>query len=143
MYTALEIANYVIDRCTGQGYPVSHIRLQELLYCIRREFLSLGRDIFTDPIEALRNGPVVRSVHNRYCAFASRGISLRFTTSVLSEDALIINQIIDKYHSLPPWEMADLIKSRSGAWETVYNGGRGEYRPIPPELIIDEIKRGC
>lgn len=138
MYTALEVANYVIDRCTSQGHPVSYFRLQELLYCIRKEFLSMGEDIFTDPIEAAPSGPLVRSVHNRYCAFAARGISLRFATSIQKTHALIIDQIIDKYYSLPPWDMADLIKPNGGAWETVYNGGKGKYRTIPPELIADE-----
>ena len=138
MYTALEIANYVIDRCAGQGHPVSYFRLQELLYCIRKEFLSMGEDIFTDPIEAGQTGPLVRSVHNRYCAFAARGISLRFPGSIQGSHAQIINQVIDKYHSLPPWDMAELIKSKGGAWDTTYDGGKGKYRILPPELIADE-----
>ena len=138
MYTALEVAHYVIDRCASQGHPVSYFRLQELLYCIRKEFLSIGEDIFMDPIEAAPSGPLVRSVHNRYCAFASRGISLRFATSIQETHALIINQIIDKYSFLPPWDMADLIKAKGGAWDTVYDGGKGKYKIIPPELIADE-----
>lgn len=138
MYTALEVANYVIDRCAGQRHPVSYFRLQELLYCIRKEFLSIGEDIFTDPIEASQSGPLVRSVHNRYCAFASRGISLRFTTSIQETHALIMNQIIDKYYSLPPWDMADLTKGKGGAWESVYKDGKGKYQIIPPQMIVDE-----
>lgn len=138
MYTAIEVANYVIDRCTSQGHPVSYFRLQELLYCIRKEFLSIKENIFTDPFEAGQTGPLVRSVHNRYCAFASRGISLRFNTSIQETHALIINQIIEKYSSLPPWDMAKLTKPEGGAWETIYNGGKGKYRIIPPILIADE-----
>ena len=138
MYTALEVANYVIDRCTSQGHPVSYFRLQELLYCIRKEFLSMGEDIFTDPIEATPSGPLVRSVHNRYCAFASRGISLRVATSIQETHALIIDQIIDRYCSLPPWDMAELTKPKGGPWETIYDGGKGKYRTIPSELIADE-----
>ena len=138
MYTALEVANYVIDRCAGQGHPVSYFRLQELLYCIRKEFLSMGEDIFTDPIEAGQSGPLVRSVHNRYCAFAARGISLRFATSIQETHALIMNQVIDKYCSIPPWDMAALIKPKGDAWDTVYDGGKGKYRIIPPGLIADE-----
>lgn len=98
----------------------------------------MGEDIFADPIEAGQNGPLVRSVHNRYCAFAARGISLRFNTSIQETHALIINQVIDKYYSLPPWDMAELIKAKDGAWDTVYDGGKGKYRIIPPELIADE-----
>ena len=138
MYTALEVAHYVIDRCAGQGHPVSYFRLQELLYCIRKEFLSMREDIFTDPIEADQSGPLVRSVHNRYCAFAARGILLRFATSIQESHALIINQVIDKYCSLSPWDMADLIKAKGGAWETVYNDGKGKFRIIPPNLIAAE-----
>ena len=138
MYTALEVANYVIERCASQGHPVSYFRLQNLLYCIRKEFLSMGEDIFTDPIEAEQNGPLVRSVHNRYCAFASRGISMRFSTSIQETHALIINQVIDKYHSLPPWDMGELTKPKGGAWETVYDGGKGKYRIISPNLIATE-----
>ena len=138
MYTALEVADYVIDRCTHQGHPVSYFRLQELLYCIRKEFLSMGEDIFTDPIEAGQTGPLVRSVHNLYCAFAARGISLRVATSIQETHALIINQVIDKYYSLPPWDMAELTKPKGGAWDTTYDGGKGKYRILPPELIAYE-----
>lgn len=138
MYTALEVANYIIDRCANQGHPVSYFRLQELLYCIRKEFLSIREDIFMDPIEAGQNGPLVRSVHNRYCAFAARGILLRFSTSIQKVYALIINQIIEKYYSLPPWDMADLTKGSGGAWESVYKGGKGKYQVIPPQMIADE-----
>lgn len=138
MYTAIEVANYVIERCASQGHPVSYFRLQNLLYCIRKEFLSMGEDIFTDPIEAGQSGPLVRSVHNRYCAFASRGISMRFSTSIQETHALIINQVIDKYHSLPPWDMAKLTQPKGGAWETVYDGGKGKFRIISPNLIAAE-----
>lgn len=138
MYTALQIADYVINRCTLDGHPVSYFRLQELLYCIRREFLRAGKDIFGESIEAGPCGPVVRSVHNRYCAFASRGILLRCETSVLPQDAVIINQIIAEYGNLPPWDMADLIKPDGGAWDTVYDNGRGRFRAIPPSLIAAE-----
>ena len=41
MYSALEIAKYIIDKCTKDRCPVSNLQLQKILYYVQREFLSL------------------------------------------------------------------------------------------------------
>ena len=42
MYSALNIAKYIIDKCTRERYPVSNLQLQKILYYIQREFLQLS-----------------------------------------------------------------------------------------------------
>ena len=34
--------------------------------------------------------------------------------------------------------MAELIKAKGGAWDIVYDGGKGKFRIISPNLIVDE-----
>lgn len=70
MYSALNIAKYIIDKCTRERYPVSNLQLQKILYYIQREFLQLGTKAFSEEIEAWQFGPVVPAVYRQYAALA-------------------------------------------------------------------------
>lgn len=38
MYSALEIAKYVVNKCTVDRHPISNLQLQKILYYIQRSF---------------------------------------------------------------------------------------------------------
>lgn len=40
MYSALNMAKYIIDKCTKDRYPISNLQLQKILYYVQREFLQ-------------------------------------------------------------------------------------------------------
>ncbi|WP_275442883.1 Panacea domain-containing protein [Petralouisia muris] len=52
MYSVLEIAKYIIDKCTEDRCPVSNLQLQKILYYVQREFLQQGTKAFPEEIEA-------------------------------------------------------------------------------------------
>lgn len=39
MYKALDISNYIINKCIDDNIPISNMQLQKILYCIQRECL--------------------------------------------------------------------------------------------------------
>ena len=78
MYLALEIAKYIIDKCTKDNCPISNLQLQKILYYIQREFLQQGEIAFPEEIEAWQFGPVVPEVYRQYCGFGALPIRMRY-----------------------------------------------------------------
>ena len=67
MYSAKEVARYIIDYSCDQGRTVSNLRLQKLLYFVQVEFLvNRGKACFKDEIHAWHYGPVVPEVYYEY-----------------------------------------------------------------------------
>lgn len=94
MYSALNMAKYIIDKCTKDRYPISNLQLQKILYYIQREFLQQGTVAFPESIEAWQFGLVVPEVYKQYCGFGALPIRMRYVVDIRSSDENIINPII-------------------------------------------------
>lgn len=135
MYSALNIAKYTIDKCTKEMHPISNLQLQKILYYIQREFLQQGIRAFPEEIEAWQFGPVVPEVYRQYCGFGALPIRMRYAVNMESDDARIINPIIERKRMLNPWDMVSDTHSTGKAWDLTYRGGQGDHQIIPQELI--------
>lgn len=74
MYSALTVANCIIDYCNSKRRGVSNLKLQKILYYVQAEFLVSTPDhspCFYDQIEAWDFGPVVPSVYHEYKIYGS------------------------------------------------------------------------
>lgn len=135
MYPALNMAKYIIDKCTKDRYPISNLQLQKILYYIQREFLQQGAMAFPENIEAWQFGPVVPGVYKQYCGFGALPIRMRYTVVIQENDQRIINPIIEKKRILNPWDMVSDTHSSGKAWDLIYNDGLGDHQVIPQDLI--------
>ncbi len=135
MYFALNIAKYIIDKCTRERYPVSNLQLQKILYYIQREFLQLGTKAFSEEIEAWQFGPVVPAVYRQYCGFGALSIRMRYHVELDEDFMNIIDPIVEKKRLLNPWDMVSDTHSLGKAWDLIYRGGLGDHQVIPQELI--------
>lgn len=135
MYSALQVAKYIIDKCTQERHPVSNLQLQKILYYIQKEFLQSGICAFDDDIEAWQFGPVVPAVYRQYCGFGAMPIRMRYNTIINNEDRRIMNPIIERKRILNPWDMVSDTHRSGKAWDIVYDNGIGDHRIIPNELI--------
>ena len=135
MYLALEIAKYIIDKCTKDNCPISNLQLQKILYYIQREFLQQGTIAFPENIEAWQFGPVIPEVYKQYCGFGALPIRMKYVIVIRSNDENIINPIIEKKRMLNPWDMVSDTHSPGKAWDLIYNSGLGDHQIIPKELI--------
>ena len=135
MYSALNIAKYIIDKCTKDRDPISNLQLQKILYYIQREFLQQGAMAFSEDIVAWQFGPVVPEVYKQYCGFGALPIRMRYVVTIQSSDKNIINPIIEKKRILNPWDMVSDTHSSGKAWDLIYRGGLGDHQIIPRELI--------
>lgn len=139
MYSALDVAKYIVDYTYDHGNPVSNLRLQKILYFVQAEFLvSKGRPCFQEKILAWNLGPVVREVYHEYRIFGSASIASTGTENqeynISTSDRETINGMVDQCdqystpqlveisHEQDPWKEA--IKKDD---KIISNGSIKEY----------------
>lgn len=136
MYKALDLANYIVDKCIKDDAPITNLQLQRILYFIQKDFLKSGSQAFSDYIEAWEFGPVVPNVYFCFCGFGAMFISIsKGAVPNLTSDKNIIDNIIEAKRSLTPWEAAKETHKATGAWSKVYDNGKGRQHIIPVGLI--------
>ena len=137
MYKAMDLANYIVDKCIKDNVPITNLQLQRILYFVQKDFLKRGSQAFSDYIEAWAFGPVVPNVYFCFCGFGAMPILFisRDTVPNLSTDKNIIDKIVENKRSLTPWEIAKETSKITGAWSKVYDNGKGRQHIIPVGLI--------
>lgn len=142
MYPVLELAKYIVAKCIKDNHPISNLQLQKILYYIQREFLQkLGRKAFSEGIQAWPFGPVVPDVYYYFCGAGAMPIwicddpSEEVIQSIPPEERQIIDGIIETKRLLNPWDMVADTHRQGGAWESVYDDGRGNKTTIPTDKI--------
>ncbi|MDD3794695.1 MAG: DUF4065 domain-containing protein [Lachnospiraceae bacterium] len=137
MYSALDLSKYIVSKCIKENHPISNLQLQKILYYIQKEFLKNGCFAFGDDIEAWQFGPVVPNVYYHYCGFGAMAISnSRDNYTIKSDDAAIVDDIVEKKRLLDPWTMVSETHKPNGAWAQIYNkNGVRNHKVIPPDLI--------
>lgn len=120
MYRALDIARYIIERCSSTNIAISNLKLQKILYFVQAEFLvAKSQPCFAEKIEAWDFGPVVPDVYYAYRMFGSANIPCVGRSGVSqiisSRDKELLDGVIDacsKYsasalveitHNQDPW----------------------------------------
>ena len=64
VYSAMEIAEYAVNRRYRHGTPISNLQLQKILYFLQVIYASeTGELLFADQFEAWPYGPVIRDVY--------------------------------------------------------------------------------
>ena len=117
MYMAVDIAKYIINKCTIEQCPISNLQLQKILYCIQRD---------------------IPEVYYRYCGFGALGICIKYDVDMDSDYAAIINPIIERKRMMNSWDWSKDINISGKAWNQVYDGGKGDHKIIPKRLIKEE-----
>lgn len=134
-YTALDIAKYIITKCTKDGYPISNLQLQKILYYIQKEYIQSGDMLFGDLFEAWQFGPVIPNVYYTFCGFGSMPIMRSYSITIDAEVTSKIDSIIEAKRLLDPWDMVAETHKINGAWDITYNNGSGNHQVIDNELI--------
>ena len=134
-YKAVNIARYIINKCTADEHPISNLQLQKILYYVQKEFLTNDLVAFDDDFEAWQFGPVIPEVYYLYCGFGATAIRMRYVTDIEKDYANTINPIVEKKRCLDPWFMVEDTHKPGKAWAEIYRNGLGNHQIIPKELI--------
>ena len=139
-YTALEVAKYIINKCTSDGKLITNLQLQKILYYVQMYFLkNQKRAIFSDEIEAWQFGPVIREVYDYFCG--SGAMTIYYIqiggSNIAYEDAILIDKIVEEKRDLNPWKMVKDTHEKGKAWDLIYQDGLGYKEVIPKRLIAE------
>lgn len=132
---ALDIAKYIVDKCVKDGYPISNLQLQKILYYIQKDFLSRGDTAFCDEIEAWQFGPVVPNVYYFFCGNGSMPITSTYEETCHPDNVEFIDKIVEEKRDLAPWDLVNETHRPGGAWNKIYADGEGHKALIPTSLI--------
>ena len=138
MYSALDVARYIILYYREKKIAISNLKLQKLLYYVQGEFLSSKNECcFCDEIQAWKHGPVIPNVYFSYNSYMANPIlSTQKPSSDISDtDKTIINKVLDKYEHTDAWDLVDMTHQEY-PWKSVY---RDDVPNIA--ITIDSLKR--
>ena len=135
-YSALDVAKYIISKCTQDGCSISNLQLQKILYFCQGEFYKNHNiPLFKDDIEAWQYGPVIPKVYDRYCAYGASKIYEKNLASILKDpDKEELDPIIEKYRSMKIWDLVDETHKVGTPWAEVYKDN--EINQIIPKDMI-------
>lgn len=136
MYSALEVARFVIEYCRKNGLLMSNLKLQKVLYFIQAEFLVRnGEPCFFERIEAWPFGPVVSNVYHEYKTFGSSNIYSNLSNfyDIAEEDRNIIKDIVKACNRFSATQLVELTHNQA-PWKNAYNNGN---RIITNDSILE------
>ncbi len=140
LYSAIEVAKYVISYCTKKNRPVSNLKLQKMLYYTWIDYYKKTQNaLFLDDICAWQLGPVVPDVYYEYCSYAGTPIIEEYDINLLAEDQVLINSIIENYLYVSASSLVSRSHKKGGAWDRVYQDGLGN-RDVIPFALIQEVE---
>ena len=142
-HRAIDVARYIVTKCTDDECPISNLQLQKILYYVQLNyFRKLGEWAFDDDMEAWQHGPVVPSVYREFMRGGS-GEIIEFFFGIenifYEEEREIIDRVTEKCRALPPWELVARTHRPGSPWDRVYKPG--EKKVIPKEYIKEYARR--
>lgn len=136
VYRAIDIAQYIVSKCTLDHQPISNLQLQKILYFLQKKYLQeQGTPLFDEEIQAWQFGPVVPEVYYQYCGFGSMPITMRYDIQLPRADGELIDKVVEEERGKDPWELVEETHAPDKAWFQIYANGQGNHEVIPKSLI--------
>lgn len=137
MYSAIEIAKYVITYCMLMNTLVSNLQLQKILYYLQVYYLKQGYSLFREEIYAWQHGPVVPEVYYMFSGYGASKIQNVYNTGIDPKDTMNIDPIVEKLRQIDPWKLVRMTHRAGQPWDMVYNDKIDRAGVI--EKKIDEV----
>ena len=138
MYTAEEIAKFVITFCNSIGRPISNLHLQKILYYLQVHFAKRGQQLFIDELYAWQYGPVVPNVYFLFSGYGATKIRNSYVTNIQSDIAREIENIVRRLIDISPCELVNMTHKENGPWSITYDNGAGKDKVIDYELLSSD-----
>ncbi len=140
-YGAIEIARYVVSYFYKNDDPITHLKLQKLLYFLWIDYYKKKHEyLFSDDVCAWKLGPVVPVVYNEFCMYSSIPINTEYDTSIEETDKALIDEILKKWGRYSASCLVDKTHESGSVWSEVYRMGKGSGNVIPFDLMKEDIE---
>lgn len=138
MINAIDLAKYIVSKCSRDECPISNLQLQKILFFIQKNRLVQNGWSIKDDFEAWQYGPVIRSVYNFFSIYAGIKIDEVFRYNLPDYVMEDVNDTVEKLRKMDPWELVTATHEKGGAWDTVYQNGLGYKKIISKKLIANK-----
>lgn len=142
MYTAQQIADYIVWSAHESGSFISNLKLQKILYYVQGWHLAIFRSpLFAERFQAWIHGPVIPELYERYKKHSWRNIDeevARPDLDAATDDFL--EEVLDEYGSLDARELEYLAR-REEPWLLARKGIPGDEPCI--EFIDEKAMETC
>lgn len=135
LYSGMEVASCVLEFSNKYKYGITNLMLQNILYYIQLNFLKKYHEpIFSDDILALRFGPCVQDVYDRFNVFTRFPIYCPDIESCIDdiEVRILIHQVVNACTFLEDWQLAERAQKKGGPWHQTFWNRR---KVIPIEVM--------
>lgn len=152
-YSVRGLANWILDLADEQGYPVSNMALNKLVFFACERLLVERRALLTNAkIEAWEHGPVFREIYQSFKECADRPIRLRArffsaatgtmelaSVQLRQDDEAAITDAIVPLLSLSASRLRAISHVECGAWHRVWwhEGDANPGMEITPALLLE------
>lgn len=135
IYTAHEVAKYIINWCNRNNIGITNLKLQKLLYFVQRDYCSKRRvRLIKEGFYAWQLGLVVPEVYKEYEKYGEFAIPKQSNVVAFTkEEAEVIEQILSKYAYRQSWDLVWQTQAED-SWKYTYRLF-GDNEIIPFETI--------
>ena len=132
IFNPLLIANNFIERGITEGYDISPMKLQKLMYFLYRDYLNTtGDPLFSERFETWQYGPVLSQVYHAFKGYGassikkyyidSDGNALKVNEGNNPEFARILDRVWERYKNYNGIQLSELTHKNHTAWYKAWN----------------------
>lgn len=142
MFSAHNVAIYIINWCLDHNVQITNLKLQKLLYFVQGEYSKTkGSRLIADDFYAWQLGPVVPTVYAEYSIFSSSVLPIqKQSVSFSSGDIEVIDTILQRYAYQTTWGLVELSHQQD-PWK-YHHEIFGDKALIPYKSIVDYFGKG-
>lgn len=142
MYSAHNVATYIINWCLEHDIQITNLKLQKLLYFVQGEYSKAKRTrLISDDFYAWQLGPVVPEVYSEYSIFSSSTLPpQKQAVGFIDDDSSVIDTILQKYAYEDTWNLVEMSHQQD-PWK-YHHGIFGDKALIPYKSIADYFEKG-
>ena len=140
-YSAASVANAFIDIAVDNGFYLTNLKLQKLVYFAHGWYLAFtDTPLIDDDVQSWKYGPVIQSLHNDLKHYGLKPITKKIPTDenvvYKSEDWDFICSVYRKYSIFSPAQLIAMTHEPDSPWEQ-FGAGENDFQVISQ----DEIKK--
>ena len=127
------IAIYIINECNKNGWRITALKLQKLLYFVQKEgILVFHKKIFYEDVIAYGWGPCIPKIYRKYLVFGNANIPACYGIDyyVNGENKIIIDKVLEKYGALSNGELLQLIWEDEEPWKSILENDISEEKGL-------------
>jgi len=133
MFEAKLIAEYFVSKSVLEGQPITHMKLQKLIYFAHGMRLAeKGEPLVMNSFEAWEYGPVIRDIYTRYKKYGGQPINLLITKVPVLKIELktFLDKIFNKYRSYPAPILSRDTHQIGGPWDIAKKANPTKRNPV-------------